>query len=567
MFEITFLSKLRETQQHNTFVKDIMNKKLEFDFIILGAGSAGCVLANELSADSSCRVLLLEAGPLDKNLFIHMPAGVYRVFRERSLNWNYFSANENALHERSIFTPRGRVVGGSSSINSMVYMRGHRFDYDGWAEDFDLPEWRFDKCLPYFIQGENYKSARNPWRGNAGRLAVKQACSSDPLFDSFLEAGTQSGQGRSDDLNGVNPEGLARLDCTILDGKRCSSATAHLRPALGRANLTLITMAESRKIILNGGKAQGVVFTHSDETIKAFAGQEVLLCAGAINSPALLMKSGIGPAAHLKDCDIPFRLHLPGVGKNLQDHAKIRLQFASKKRLPFHDIGRVSSKLKNGLTWLLTRRGMAASNIWEVGGLIRSRPGVSYANLQYHFGPLGFTVSDGKINVEQAFSLNVDQMRPKSTGSVLLDRADIHRSPIIAFQYMHHPHDLVEMVDAVKKARELVSQSAFDGLRGAEMKPGDQFQTDQEITDMLRGSIETAYHPSCTCPMGSDDRAVTDSQFQVHGIKGLRVIDASAMPRIVSANLNAPVQMMAARAADFILKRKPLEPLDLQYSV
>jgi len=544
-----------------------MNKKLEFDFIILGAGSAGCVLANELSADSSCRVLLLEAGPLDKNLFIHMPAGVYRVFRERSLNWNYFSANENALHERSIFTPRGRVVGGSSSINSMVYMRGHRFDYDGWAEDFDLPEWRFDKCLPYFIQGENYKSARNPWRGNAGRLAVKQACSSDPLFDAFLEAGTQSGQGRSDDLNGVNPEGLARLDCTILDGKRCSSATAHLRPALGRANLTLITMAESRKIILNDGKAQGVVFTHSGETSTAFAGQEVLLCAGAINSPALLMKSGIGPAAHLKDCDIPLRLHLPGVGKNLQDHAKIRLQFASKKRLPFHDIGRVSSKLKHGLAWLLTRRGMAASNIWEAGGLIRSRPGVSHANLQYHFGPLGFTVLDGKINVEQAFSLNVDQMRPKSTGSVRLDRADIHRSPIIAFRYMHHPHDLIEMVDAVKKARELVSQSAFDGFRGAEMKPGDQFQTDQEITDMLRGSIETAYHPSCTCPMGGDDRAVTDSQFQVHGIKGLRVIDASAMPRIVSANLNAPVQMMAARAADFILKRKPLEPLDLEYSV
>jgi len=540
--------------------------KLQVDFIIIGAGSAGCVLANELSADKSCTVLLLEAGPMDRSLFIHIPAGVYRVFRDPALNWNYFTAEEDGLCGRSISTPRGRVVGGSSSINSMVYMRGHRLDYDGWAKEFDLPEWGFSNCLPYFIAGEKYKNAANEWRGRNGRLGVKKADYPDPLYDAFLEAGTQSGQGRSDDLNGPNPEGLARLDSTVMNGRRCSAATAHLKPALGRKNLTLLTSAETHKILIEGNRAQGVAFTHQGEDLIAFADREVLLCGGAINSPKLLMQSGIGPAKHLAECDITPRKHLPGVGQNLQDHAKIRLQFASRKRLPFHTINNPVNKVKAGINWMLTGGGMAGSNIWEAGGLIRSNEAVTHPNLQYHFGPLGFTLANGRIQVEQAFSLNVDQMRPKSTGEIRLNPSDIKASPIITFRYMKDPDDLREMLEAVKMARDLVSQHAFDEFRGDEMKPGGQFQSRKDIEDMLRANIETAYHPSCTCRMGYDDAAVIDGQFRVHGIEGLRVIDASSMPKIVSANLNAPVQMMAARAADFILKRPQLASLDYQYS-
>ncbi len=540
-------------------------KNLNFDFIIVGAGSAGCVLANELSADPYCKVLLLEAGPMDNSLFIHMPAGVYRVFRDRSLNWNYFTAREKSLNGRAIYTPRGKVVGGSSSINSMVYMRGHRFDYDLWAKDFDLPEWEFKNCLPYFIAGENYKSANNEWRGKKGRLKVKKADFSDPLFDAFLEAGKQSGQGYSDDLNGSKPEGLARLDATIFNGKRCSAATAHLKPALGRSNLTLITLAQTKKILLNKDKAEGIVFNHSNGTFNAYAQKEILLCCGAINSPTLLMKSGIGPAKHLKERDITPYLNLPGVGRNLQDHAKIRLQFASKKHLPFHAINKPLTKIKSGLNWCLTGRGIASSNIWEVGGLIRSNEDVQYPNLQYHFGALGFLVNGDKIKVEQAFSLNVDQMRPKSRGYIELNSTGIEKKPLIKCNYMEDSYDIKEMIEAVKKARILVSQNAFDEFRGVEMKPGIDFQSDREIEEMLRANIETAYHPSCTCKMGYDDEAVTDSQFRVHGVNGLRVVDASAMPHIVSANLNAPIQMMAARAADFILGRPQLQKIDLDY--
>ena len=542
-------------------------KNLNFDYIIVGAGSAGCVLANELSADSSCKVLILEAGPMDKSFFIHMPAGVYRVFRDNSLNWNYFTDSEKALNGREIYTPLGRVVGGSSSINSMVYMRGHRIDYDLWAKDFDLPDWEFKNCLPYFISGENYKTLNNSWRGKNGRLEVKQADYPDPLFDSFLEAGKQSGQGYSEDLNGAKPEGLARLDTTILNGKRCSAATAHLKPALERRNLTLITLAQTNKILINKKNAEGVVFTHASGTFTAYAQKEVLLCCGAINSPTLLMKSGIGPEKHLQECNITTQLNVPGVGKNLQDHAKIRLQFASKKYLPFHAINKPTNKIRSGLNWMLTGRGLASSNIWEAGGFIRSYHHLEYPNLQYHFGPLGFSIKNGKIKVEQAFSLNVDQMRPKSTGYIKLNPSAVNDHPIIRFNYMKEIHDIRDMIAAVKKARDLVSQSAFDEFRGVEMKPGKEFQSDKDIEKMLRANIETAYHPSCTCRMGYDDEAVTDSQFRVHGFNRLRVVDAAAMPRIVSANLNAPVQMMAARAADFIFKRPQLPQIELQYSM
>ena len=496
-----------------------------------------------------------------------MPAGVYRVFRERTLNWNYFTVPELSLNSRSIYTPRGRVVGGSSSINSMVYMRGHRMDYDLWAEDYKLPEWHFRNCLPYFIAGEEYHSESSAWRGTKGRLKVKRSDFPDPLFAAFLEAGRQSNQGYSNDLNGSNPEGLARLDTTISNGRRCSAARAHLKPALHRKNLTLITSAEIQKILLNKKRAMGVEFWQSRAQYIARANAEVIVCAGAINSPALLMKSGIGPSSHLRDCDILPQLHLPGVGQNLQDHAKIRLKFQSKKRLPFHTMDKRLNRFKAGLQWILTRKGIVSSNIWEAGGLIRSHENLSHPNLQYHFGPIGFQIANGNVQIEQAFSLNVDHMRPKSTGYVELDRSNIKKPPKINFKYMSDPHDLIEMLAGVKKARELVSQPAFEEFKGDEIQPGTEFKTNSEIIRMLKERIETAYHPSCTCRMGYDDLAVTDSEFRVHEIDKLRVVDGSAMPRIVSANLNAPIQMMAARAADFILQKQQLPPLDLPYKI
>jgi choline dehydrogenase len=539
---------------------------IKADYIIIGAGSAGCVLANELSSDPSCEVLLLEAGPMDRNLFIHIPAGVYRVFRDPNINWNYSTADEEWLSARSIFTPRGRVIGGSSSINSMVYMRGHPLDFDGWAEELGLKEWSFANCLPYFKAGENYAGGADDYRGSEGRLNVETGHYPNPLYDAFLEAGEKAGQGRSNDLNGYRPEGVARLDATKFHGRRCSAATAHLKPAIKRQNLTVITGAETSELMLHRNRVIGVSFYWRGELHDARAESEIILSSGAINSPKLMMLSGIGPKKHLERCNIQVRAHLPGVGQNLQDHAKIRLQFSCLKRLNFHRLNNPLVKVLAGIAWGACRRGIGTSNIWEAGGLVRSNDRVAYPNLQYHFGPLGFTVENQKIKVEQAFSLNVDQMRPISRGDVNLDESNPAGSPVIKFNYMQHPGDLKEMVEGVKLARELVAQAPFDEFRGIELKPGASITSDQDLEIMLRQNIETAYHPSCTCRMGHDFCSVVDSEFKVHEIEGLRIVDASAMPRIITGNLNAPIQMMAFRAADYILRRPQKKPVHLNFN-
>ena len=474
---------------------------MEVDYIIVGAGSAGCVLANTLSVDSNCTVLLLEAGPGDRNFYVHMPIGVYRAFRNPRLNWNYHSAAERELSNRSIFTPRGRLIGGSTSINSMVYMRGHPRDYDRWADECGLHDWRFADCLPYFKACETYEGGADDWRGGNGPQHVAQGKYESPLFDAFLEAGEQAGQGRSHDLNGFQPEGVARYDATKKDGRRCSAATAHLKPALGRQNLQVRTGAEVHKLLIEKKRAIGVTFTQGDLQVTAHAHSEVILCGGAINTPKLLMLSGIGPSAHLRDRGIEFRAHLPGVGQNLQDH----------------------------------------------------------------FGPVGFSVEDGKIRVEQAFSLNVDQMRPESRGQILLDQSNVRGKPTLIFNYLSDPQDMQELIEGVRLARDLVAQPAFDEFRGAELKPGPDAESDSDIMQALRRSVETAYHPSGTCSMGSSDYAVVDSEFKVYGIEALRVVDASVMPQIVSGNLNAPIQMMALRAADYILDKPQLEPIEAKF--
>ena len=543
-----------------------MNPHQEFDYIIIGAGSSGCVLANELSQDRNNRVLLLEAGPLDNKLLIHMPAGVYSVFKDPSINWNYNSEIEPGMANRTITLPRGKVLGGSSSINAMVYMRGHPRDYDDWAKNYHLPAWTYDQCLPYFKQCESSDRGASDWRGAEGRLGVTKGKLSNPLFDAFIEAGQQSGQGTTEDPNGYNPEGLARLDSTIQNGRRSSAAVAHLRPALSRRNLTLYTTALVHRITIENNRATGVDFRYKKTNIHAVAAREVILCAGAVNSPQILMLSGIGPTKHLQPLGIEPKHHLPGVGQNLQDHLCISVVYESTRPVTFHRAGNPLYKLLAGSQWLLTRKGLVASNIWEAGGLIRGYAEVEYPNLQYHFAPIHTTYAGTRIQLYQGFTTQVDQLRPRSKGEIRLLSADPSHRPAAHFNYLSDPFDLGELTEAVKRVRELVSQPAFDEFRGKELAPGAHVQSDREIEDFVRSTASTDYHPSGTCRMGTDPMAVVDEEMKVHGMEGLRVIDGSVMPDIVSGNLNAPIQMIGLRGADFILGRNPLPPFQADFA-
>jgi|TARA_B110000305_G_scaffold119780_1_gene134463 choline dehydrogenase len=542
------------------------NTVKNYDYVIVGAGSAGCVLANKLGEDKKYKILVLEAGPMDYNLMIHIPAGVYKAYRDPKINWNYLTENEPELFDRNVPMPRGKVVGGSSSINSMVYMRGHPLDYDRWQSECGLKDWSYDQCLPYFKQGENSDRGENQWRGGDGNLGVTKGSFDNPLFDAFEEAGRQSGQGYSEDLNGFNPEGIARLDATRKHGRRCSAAVAHLRPALARGNITLLTKAQVVKINISGNSATGVTFKHKGKLHSVEANKEVILSGGAINSPHLLMLSGIGPSQHLKEHGIEVHADLPGVGQNLQDHSSIILQYGCKKSFPIHKVNQPHRKLATGIRWVFTRKGLATSNIWEAGGLIKSSPNAAYPDIQYHFGPVGFEFNNDKISVLQAFAIHVDQLRPRSRGQVILKSGNPLEKPLMTFNYLQEPKDLAEMVGGFKKARELISQPAFDEFRGVELIPGPHVKSDADIVQFIRGAAETDYHPSCTCAMGNGEMAVVDERMKVRGIKNLRVVDASVMPQIVSGNLNAPTQMIASRAADMILGKAQLRPIKTTFA-
>jgi choline dehydrogenase len=533
---------------------------LEYDFIILGAGSAGCVLANRLSESGEYSVLIVEAGPMDNKLLIQIPAGVHSVYKDPSINWNYESEVEPELEQRNIELPRGKVLGGSSSINSMVYMRGHPKDYDRWDDELGLKGWSYADCLPYFKSGETSERGESQWRGGSGPLGVSRAKLKNPLFDAFIEAGKQSGQGVSDDLSGHKPEGLARLDSTTRDGRRCSAAVAHLQPALARPNLQLVTHALVEQVLLENKRATGVRFQHQGKVQIIRARREVLLCCGAIKSPQVLMLSGIGPASELKKHDIPVRHELPGVGQNLQDHLKIHCSWRCTRPITYQHLNRPWNKLKIGLRWLMYHDGFAASNIWEAGGLIRGNQSVDYPNLQYHFAPLSAKYEGRKIKLSQGFTLQVDQLRPASRGFVALNSANPVDKPAAHFNYLSDERDLRELVEGFHKMQELISQPAFIASRSDRTAPTPEIKSETEIKNWIRATASTDFHPSCTCRMGIDDHAVVDAEMKVHGIDGLRIVDASVLPDIVSGNLNAPTQMVAARAADFILGNQALAP-------
>lgn len=540
-------------------------KNESYDYLICGAGSAGCVLANKLSKDPNVSVLLLEAGPMDRNLMIHIPAGVYSAYKNPKINWNYKTEDEAELNNRNVDMPRGKVVGGSSSINSMVYMRGHPTDYDRWAAEFGLDQWSFKHCFPYFKAGESSDRGEDDWRGGNGPLGVSQCSLENPLFDAFLEAGEQSGQGRTDDLNGYKPEGVARLDSTKKNGRRCSAAVAHLHPALKRNNLTLITRAMARRIILEGNRAVGIEYQCGEEVAIARAEREVILCGGAVNSPQLMMISGIGPAEHLRSVGVDVKIDLPGVGRNLQDHPTIILQVACTKPVSIDWVAKPHRKLMAGAEWMLTRKGVASSSIWEAGGFVFGNHHESHPNLQYHFAPVGFRYEGDKMKLNQAFVIHVDQLRPTSRGRIDLKSADPFEKPALHFNYLQTEHDQRELIEGVKVTRDLIRQPAFDHLRGAEIQPGNEATSDADLLAFLRSAVETDYHPCATCRMGTDEMAVVDQELKVRGAEGLRVVDASVIPQLVSANLNAPTQMIAARAADFIMGKPQRSPFMPRY--
>ena len=530
-----------------------------FDYVIVGAGSAGCVLANRLSADPALKVLLLEAGPEDDNLFIHMPLAFAYALADDRFNWFYKSEPEPYMDNRRMYCPRGRVLGGSSSINGMLYIRGHARDYDRWAQG-GLPGWDYAHVLPYFRRAETREQGADDYHGGDGPLYVSTGPCRNPLFKAWLDAGPQAGFPSTDDVNGRQQEGFGSYDMTVRRGRRWSSAAAYLRPALRRPNLTVRTRALARKILFEGGRAVGVDYALKGQPHSVRAEREVILSGGVINSPQLLMLSGVGPADHLRQLGLSVQHDLPGVGQNLQDHLEIYVQMECTQPISLYSATKPLNKLIIGAQWLLFGSGPAASNAFEAGGFIRSNESAEHPNLQYHFLPMAVSYDGSTPQSGHGFQAHVGPMRPTSVGWLKLRSADPATHPIIQFNYMQSEMDRQEMREAVLITREVLAQKAFDPYRGRELAPGPQITSDADIDAFIRAKAESAYHPSCTCKMGNDDMAVTDGQTRVRGLEGLRVVDASIMPSVVSGNLNAPVIMMAEKAADMILGRPPLAP-------
>lgn len=535
-------------------------KNQSFDYIIVGAGSAGCVLANRLSEDSNTSVLLLETGGSDKSIFIQMPTALSIPMNTKKYAWQFETQPEPHLNDRRMHCPRGKVLGGSSSINGMVYVRGHAKDFDEW-QDHGAQGWDYAHCLPYFKKAETWAFAADEYRGKNGPIGVNNGNQmQNPLYKAFIDAGVQAGYLETQDSNGAQQEGFGPMHMTIKNGVRCSTANAYLRPAMTRKNLTVITHALVHKVILEDKKAVAVRYERQGKIFETRVNKEVILSAGPIGSPHILQLSGVGPKATLEDAGIKVSHDLPGVGQNLQDHLEFYFQFKCKKPISLNGKLDWWSKLLIGTRWILTKKGLGATNHFESCGFIRSKANIEWPDLQYHFLPAAMRYDGKEAFNGHGFQVHIGHNKPKSRGSVKVTSGDAKAPPQIRFNYLEHQEDREGFRACVRLTREIIHQVAFDDYRGEEIQPGIAIQTDEEIDSFVRQNVESAYHPSCSCKMGTDKLSVVDAQTKVHGLSGLRVVDSSIFPSIPNGNLNAPTIMVAERAADIIRGREMLPP-------
>ena len=538
----------------------------QYDFVIVGGGSAGCALANRLSADPGNEVLVLEAGRTDSrwDVFIQMPAALTFPIGSRFYDWKYESEPEPFMNDRRIYHARGKVLGGSSSINGMIFQRGNPLDYERWGADPGMSTWDYAHCLPYFIKMEDClgADADDPLRGHDGPLTLERGPATNPLFGAFLDATVQAGYPRTDDVNGYRQEGFARFDRNIKRGRRWSAARAYLHPVLKRPNLELVTRAFVNRVIFDGLRATGVEYQHGrgGPSLVANAGT-VILCGGAMNSPQLLQLSGVGNAAELSALGIPVRHDLPGVGENLQDHLEVYIQYKCTQPVSMQKYLKQRYKPLIGAEWLFARRGPGATNHFEAGGFTRSNDEVVYPNLMFHFLPIAVRYDGSASAGGDGYQVHIGPMYSDARGSVKITSRDPRVHPALRFNYLSTEQDRREWVEAVRVARDILSQPAMDPYNGGETSPGPAVGTDEEILAWVAQDGETALHPSCTAKMGTDAMSVVDPlTMGVHGLDGLAVVDAAVMPYVTNGNIYAPVMMLAEKAADLLLGNTPLAP-------
>lgn len=534
---------------------------MKYDYIIVGGGSAGAVLTNRLSENPANEVLVLEAGRPDYKLDfrIHMPAALTYLLTGTNYNWGYSSDPEPHMHNRRIAQPRGKVLGGSSCINGMIWIRGNALDYEKWSQDEGMEDWDYAHCLPYFKRVEDRLIGGDAYRGDEGHLKLTTPQCENPLFDAFFESVQEAGYPLTEDVNGYQQEGFGKFDQTIYKSRRLNAARAYIHPVKDqRKNLHVETQATVLRILFEGKKAVGVEYKQGGK-VKQVYGKEIISCGGAINSPQLLQLSGVGNAEHLQSLGIPVVHDLPGVGEDLQDHLEVYVQWACKKPVSMYPSLSPWRAPKIGFDWLFRKKGVGASNHFEAGGFIRSNEEVEYPNLQFHFLPIAIRYDGSAPKEGHGFQLHVGPMNTDVRGRVKIKSADPSEAPSILFNYLSTENEKKEWVEAIRLSRKIIETQAMGDLRGEELSPGKDVQTDEEILDFVAKEGESAYHPCATCRMGVGPMDVVDPKtLKVHGVENLRVVDASVFPYVTNGNIYSPVMMVAEKAADLILGNEPL---------